>query len=151
MDRSWHVDIMRTTSTTVNQHLGQKAEIIMTLTLDENRAAYQIRSYQPGQIQINDKIYQHSVIVAPHVLIEHWQPSTIMELKASDLNSILNLKPTILIIGTGEKLTFPPIGVYGDLINQGIGVEIMDTRAACRTYNALTSEDRNVVAALLIK
>lgn len=123
----------------------------MTLTLDENRATYQIRAYQPGQIQINDKIYQNSVIIAPHTLIEHWQPITLTELKASDLATVLTMKPAILLIGTGEKLIFPPAEVYGDLINQHIGVEIMDTRAACRTFNALTSEDRNVVAALLIK
>lgn len=123
----------------------------MTLTLDENRATYQIRAYQPGQIQINDKFYHHSVIIAPHTLIDHWQPNRITELLHDHLAVILTLKPAILLIGTGEKLTFPPLEIYGDLINNGIGVEIMDTRAACRTYNALTAEDRNVVAALLIQ
>ncbi len=123
----------------------------MPLTLDENSANYQIRSYQPGQIQINDKIYPQSVIVAPRTLIPHWQPDTITELSPEHLTIILTLKPAILLIGTGEKLTFPPIEIYGDLINHGIGVEIMDTRAACRTYNALSAEDRNVVAALLIR
>lgn len=123
----------------------------MSLTLDENSANYQIRSYQPGQLQINDKFYQHSIIIAPHTLIDHWQPNTITELRQDHLTTILTLKPSILLIGTGEKLSFPPIEIYGDLINHGIGVEIMDTRAACRTYNALTAENRNVVAALLIK
>lgn len=123
----------------------------MPLTLDENSANYQIRAYQPGQLQINDKLYQQSVIIAPNTLIDHWQPHTIAELSAEHLAIILTLKPAILLIGTGEKLIFPPVELYGDLINHGIGVEIMDTRAACRTYNALTAEDRNVVAALLIK
>lgn len=123
----------------------------MPLTLDENSASYQIRAYQPGQIQINDKLYQQSVIIAPHHLIDHWQPHTITELLPEHLTPILSLKPAIVLIGTGEKLIFPPVEIYGELINHGIGVEVMDTRAACRTYNALTSEDRNVVAALLIK
>ena len=123
----------------------------MPLTLDENSASYQIRAYQPGQIQVNDTIYEHSIIIAPYTLIDHWQPNNITELTKDHLETILSLKPAILLIGTGEKLSFPPIEIYGDLINHGIGVEVMDTRAACRTYNALTSEDRNVVAALLIR
>ena len=122
----------------------------MPLTLDENNANYQIRAYQPGRIQINEKFYQQSIIVTPRTLIEHWPPHCIEELRPDHFNEILFLKPTILLIGTGEKLIFPPLEIYGDLINHGIGVEIMDTRAACRTYNALTAEDRNVIAALLI-
>jgi uncharacterized protein len=122
----------------------------MPLTLDENSAKYQIRAYRPGQIQINDKLSEQSIIIAPQALIEDWEPKSITELSADHLTAILTLKPAILLIGTGEKLTFPSIEIYGDLINHGIGVEIMDTRAACRTYNALTAEDRNVVAALII-
>ena len=64
---------------------------------------------------------------------------------------ILDFEPEILLIGTGDQLTFPLLEIYGDLINAGIGVEIMDTHAACRTYNALTSENRNVAAALIIR
>lgn len=123
----------------------------MSLTLDENNAIYQIRAYQPGQIQINERIYNNSIIIAPEKLIEHWQPQNINALRSQDLTMIIDLHPAILIIGTGEQLRFPSIEVYGDLINHGIGVEIMDTRAACRTYNALTAENRDVMAALIIK
>lgn len=120
----------------------------MSLTLDENQANYQIRSYQPGQIQINDRIYTNSIIIAPNKLIDNWRPQTIDELHQEDLNIIIEMHPVILLIGTGSTLQFPKIETYGELINLGIGVEIMDTRAACRTYNVLTSEDRNVIAAL---
>lgn len=123
----------------------------MPLSLDENRAVYQIRAYQPGQIQINDRIYNNSIIIGPETLIDHWQPQSINELKQEYLALFIELRPAILIIGTGGKLQFPPLDVYGDLINHGIGVEIMDTRAACRTYNALTAENRQVMAALIIK
>lgn len=122
----------------------------MSLTLDENHAAFQIRSYQPGQIQVNDQFYTNSIIIRPTQLIDHWSPNTLSELSAFHLNVILDLHPAVFILGTGTTLTFPPIEVYGNLINHGIGVEIMDTRAACRTYNALASEDRNVIAALII-
>lgn len=123
----------------------------MPLTLDENHATYQIRAYQPGSIQINDTIFQHSVIVAPHVLIEPWEPQTFAELQAKDFQQIIALEPAILLIGTGATLQFPDIKLYGELINHRIGVEMMNTHAACRTYNALTAEERNVVAALIIR
>ncbi|MHB1947099.1 MAG: Mth938-like domain-containing protein [Gammaproteobacteria bacterium] len=123
----------------------------MTLSLDENSANYQIRAYKPGMIKVNDQTLTHSIIISSDKLIENWPPQHISELKSVHMNPISDLKPTILLIGTGEKLQFPPLEVYGDLINQGVGVEIMDTSAACRTYIALSAEGRNVVAALIIK
>lgn len=121
------------------------------LTLDENNAHYQIRAYKPGYIQVNEQIFTHSIIVAPDKLIEKWAPQRISELKREHLDIMLTLRPTILLIGTGATLQFPDIELYGDLMNQGIGVEIMDTGAASRTYNALTSEGRSVIAALIIQ
>jgi uncharacterized protein len=123
----------------------------MPLMLDENQAAYQIHAYKPGFIQVNQETLTHSVIISPTKLITDWPPQTLAELLAEDLRIILTLKPTILLIGTGATLTFPAVELYGELLNQGIGVEIMDTSAACRTYNALTAESRNVIAALIIK
>lgn len=122
----------------------------MSLTLDENNATYQIRSYQPGRIQINDRLFHTSVIIAPEKLIEFWRPQKISDLLVSDFSIILTLRPAILLLGTGEKLQFPPISMYGELVNQGIGVEVMDTHAACCTYNALSAEGRDIVAALII-
>lgn len=122
-----------------------------SLTLDENNAAYQIRAYKPGFIQVNETTYTQSLIISANQLITDWTPQSLGELTAEHLRKILPLKPGILLIGTGETLNFPALELYGDLMNQGIGVEIMDTSAACRTYNVLTAEDRNVVAALIIK
>jgi len=121
------------------------------LDLDSNTAGYQIRAYKPGFIQINDKILTTSIIIAPTRLIENWAPQTLAELTAAALAEAVVWKPTILLLGTGSHLQFPAIEIYGDIINQGIGIEIMDTSAACRTYNALVAEDRNVVAALIIR
>ncbi len=121
-----------------------------TLNLDSNQAKYQIRSFKPGQIQINDTILTSSVIVSPDVLIEKWPPQSIHALTADSLAHIPELKPDILLIGTGSQLVFIKTEIYGALINLGIGVEIMDTSAACRTFNALSAENRNVVAALIL-
>jgi uncharacterized protein len=123
----------------------------MSLTLDENHATYQIRAFKPGFIQVNQQTYTRSLIVAPEKLIENWSPQHISELTRDDVFALTQLHPAILIIGTGENLQFPAIELYGDLINEGIGVEIMDTSAACRTYNILTAENRNVIAALIIR
>ena len=122
-----------------------------TLVLDENQSHYQIRAFKPGMIQINDVIFTHSLIISPNQLINDWPPQLITELSSKNLNIIQSLKPDILLIGTGQKLEFIPIEIYGDLINHGIGIEIMNTSAACRTYNALAAEERNVVAALIIQ
>ena len=123
----------------------------MSLNLDENSAAYQIRAYQPGLIQINDQTFTGSIIITPEQLISPWSPQSIDELSREDLTAVIALRPTILLIGTGHTLQFPDLKIYGDLINYGIGVEIMDTHAACRTYNVLTAEGRSVAAALIIK
>lgn len=121
-----------------------------TLDLDNNQAKYQIRSYAPGMIQINDKKYTHSLIVSADQLIETWSPQSVAEITAESLEPIVALKPNVLLIGTGGSHVFLSIEIYGELMNQGIGVEIMDTSAACRTFNALTAENRDVVAALII-
>ena len=123
----------------------------MSLTLDDNQSTYQIRAFKPGFIQINERVFTQSIIVTPNTLIENWVPQHISELTREHLKMITDLHPAVLIIGTGEVLQFPEIELYGDLINEGIGVEIMDTSAACRTYNVLTAENRNVVAALIIR
>lgn len=122
-----------------------------SLSLDDNSSLYQIRAYKPGTIQINDTILHHSLIIAPQQLIENWPPQTIAELSADALAVVIPHKPDILLIGTGSVMTLLAVELYGDLINHGIGVEIMDTSAACRTFNALSAEGRNVMAALIIR
>ncbi len=121
-----------------------------SFSLDNNQANYQIRGFKPGQIQINDKILNQSLILSAQQLIENWPPTQAAEITREALAPAVALKPTILLIGTGKTQQFIPLEIYGELLNQGIGVEVMDTAAACRTYNALTSENRDVVAALIL-
>lgn len=122
-----------------------------SLTRDDNQAAYQIRSFVPGTIQVNDKIITHNLIISAEQLIENWAPQTAAEISKESLEAIAALAPEILIIGTGETQVFIPLAVYGDFLNQKIGVEIMSTSAACRTFNVLTAENRRVVAALILR
>jgi uncharacterized protein len=122
----------------------------MPLTLDDNDATYQIRGYAEHRLRINQDIFTQSVIISPNTLITDWPPQSIRELKPEHLLLIKEWKPAILLIGTGATLEFPPLEVYGELINQGIGVEIMNTSSACHTYNALSAEGRSIAAALMV-
>jgi len=109
-----------------------------------------ISAYAPGEITINEQVIRTSVIVTPTQLITDWLPEHFEELDATHLSRLEELTPEIIVIGTGETLRFPDPRHTAGFLTQGIGVEVMDTNAACRTYNVLRSEDRNVVAVLLL-
>jgi uncharacterized protein len=83
-------------------------------------------------------------------LIEHWEPGHIDDLRTRHLEPLLQLQPELVLIGTGKTLRFPSVEHYACLIQQNIGVEIMDSAAACRTYNILLGEGRNVVAGIIL-
>lgn len=109
-----------------------------------------IRAYAPGRINVSDELFTRSFIVAPDRLIPDWPPQRFEELTAEHLEAALALEPEILIVGTGATQRFLAGELLAKVSAKGIGVEMMDTAAACRTYNILLSEDRKVVAALLM-
>ena len=109
-----------------------------------------IRAYAPGRINVSDELLTRSFIVAPDQVIADWPPQRFEELTAAHLDAALALEPEILIIGTGATQRFLPGELLAKLAAKGIGLETMDTAAACRTYNILLSEDRKVVAAILM-
>ena len=116
---------------------------------DQNTSHYQILAFKPGFLQVNQTVYTQSIILTPSALYD-WAVTTIDELSIVSLQKIIDIKPALLLIGTGETLIFPDMATYGPLINEGIGVEIMNTAAACRTFSALSAENRNVAAALIV-
>lgn len=110
-----------------------------------------IRSYQAGCIIETDAgSYSSSLIITPKQVMP-WRPMKLSDLTAADLYTLLDFTPKIILLGTGQSLQFPPIELWRDVIEKNIGYEIMDTAAACRTYNVLMSENRAVVAGLLIR
>ncbi|MEN8213188.1 MAG: Mth938-like domain-containing protein [Pseudomonadota bacterium] len=108
-----------------------------------------INAYQPGEIRVNGMRYQHSVIVTPKTCMQ-WQIERIEELQAEHLAIIQQQKPDILLLGTGERQQFPPTEHYAGLLSAGIGVEIMHSAAAARTFNLLLDEERDVMAAIIV-
>ncbi len=121
----------------------------MKLVLEPGASAHSIGAYGPGYIVINQKRTSHSVVVTPEVILP-WQPEFFDDLLAEHFSHEEILSTGILIIGTGLRQQFPDTPLIKGLIERNIGIEIMDTAAACRTYNILLAEGRNVTAALLM-
>jgi uncharacterized protein len=124
----------------------------MEFSLDTGKGLYHIRAFEPGQIRVNDTLFTRSIVISPMELIDHWPPQSIKDLQSEHLHCLLEFspEPEVILIGTGNHLIFPNPSLLAVLYQHQIGVEIMDTRAACRTYNVLMSEGRKVAAALLI-
>ena len=121
----------------------------MIIQQDSNSADFQIQSYEAGQICVNKVIYKTSLIIRPKELLT-WEPSHFAQLKADHFKPILDNPPNIVLLGTGAKLIIPDMSLFAELWEKGIGVEWMDSRAACLTYAALSAEGRSIAACILI-
>lgn len=122
----------------------------MKFHLDAPAGVHLVRGYGPGQLRIGDRSYATSVIVTAQTLIEPWRPTNVAEVTAADLEPLLGLAPEVVLLGTGARQQFPDFTVLRLLQEQRIGVEVMDTSAACRTFNVLVAEGRPVAAALIV-
>jgi len=91
-----------------------------------------------------------SLILTGQQLITDWEPNRLDELTAAHLDAVLNLEPELILLGTGARQQFPAMDIMLPLHRARIGVEVMDTAAACRTFNILVAEGRHVVAALMM-
>jgi uncharacterized protein len=113
-------------------------------------SGHRIRSYEPGRIRIDDNTYDHSLIVTQDQLVADWPPQSLDELESRHLQAIFDLKPEVIILGSGARQRFPERGLLQEIMKSGIGVEVMETGAACRTYNILMAEGRRVAAAIFL-
>jgi uncharacterized protein len=121
----------------------------MRFTQDSALSLNLIRGYGGGELRINSASYRGAVILSASNLIHEPTVSTLTELLGFDSGRIFALDPEVLLVGTGERQVFPDAAFSVPYLKKGVGVEIMDTGAACRTYNVLVSEQRRVVALLL--
>ena len=106
--------------------------------------------YGAGYIAINDQRFAHPVLVSPEGEVERWDADSFEALTPAHFEALLGRKPEIVLLGTGDTLRFPRPDVIRPLAQARVGFEAMDTKAACRTYNILMSEGRQVLAAILI-
>jgi len=109
-----------------------------------------IRSFTDSTIEVNNKAYSNSLVVSNNLLIDDWGIKHIDEMSLKNWQDLLQHKPEVILMGTGKSLVFPHPSSYAPAIEQGIGVEFMDSGAACRTYNVLVSEDRFVIAGIIL-
>ncbi len=117
--------------------------------LDGN--GYMVTAYNAAGVSVNGKHFTQSLIISAGHLQQNWPLRSISQLNASHIDQLSETQPEMVILGTGNKLIFPAIEIYAALIQQNIGIEFMDTYAACRTYNILTGEGRNIVAGIIIE
>ena len=122
----------------------------MQISLDPGSATHRIVEYGPGFILINEQRVESSLILMPEQLVRDWPPQEFDDLRDAHLETVARLKPELVVLGTGERQRFPDSTVLRPLMETGIGFEVMDTTAACRTYNILMAEGRGVAAALLM-
>ena len=133
-----------------DQLISCKWRLILKLHLSKPVEKNIFSGYGSGYVVVNNKKYENSMITMPDKIIEDWQASTVEKLTEEHFKLLIPYEPEIILLGTGATLRFPSPLVTKNLLESKIGFEVMDTNAACRTYNILMAEGRNVAAALLI-
>ncbi|NSL54371.1 Mth938-like domain-containing protein [Uliginosibacterium aquaticum] len=109
-----------------------------------------VDAHDPQSITVRGVAWSHSLLITPDG-VQAWAVAGFAALDAASLAAACALQPAVLLIGTGVRQRFPAPAVLRPLIEARIGFEIMDTGAACRTYNLLASEGRRVAAALILE
>jgi len=123
----------------------------LKLHLESATAQNTFTGYGDGYVLVNGERIDKSVVVLPERILADWPASRFADLKAEHLAALTGLDREIILLGTGTKLRFPRPEIIAPLVRAGIGIEVMDLQAACRTYNILMREGRRVAAALLIE
>jgi uncharacterized protein len=108
-----------------------------------------ISRHEPGAVWVNNQRFEGSLLVPWKGQVRSWSATSHGTLAATHFDEVLALKPELVIFGSGARLRFISAALYRSLIEARIGLETMDSAAACRTYNVLAAEGRSVVAALL--
>jgi uncharacterized protein len=121
----------------------------MDLSLQTPGNHLYIRSVSAAGVQVADRLLTGALILSAAELRTDWGISHCRELSEESLGPVFALQPEIVLLGTGAAQVFPPPELMMCFHRRGIGVEVMTTAAACRTFNLLVADRRNVVAALL--
>jgi uncharacterized protein len=122
----------------------------MRFTQDAGSTRNLIRSYAPGELKINDDTFHRAVIVGPSSITPGPPVSDAADLTAAHADAIVALAPELVLLGTGARQVFPPAEFAARFLRARIGFEVMDSGAACRTFNVLAAEQRQILALLLL-
>lgn len=121
-------------------HLKFTRELPGTLT---------IRSVSADGVRIGDQIWPETIALTPEKIIDSWIQKPLAELKDDDFSALLEHEPELVLLGTGVSNEFPPRDLMFAFARRGVGLEVMDTAAAARTFNVLAGEGRRVAAVLI--
>ena len=122
----------------------------MRFTEDSASGINVIRAYGSGELRVNEHVYRGAVILSAATIIADANVHNLDALIAMDVSRTLALEPELVLLGTGARQIFPAPSFGAQFLRAGIGFEVMDTSAACRTFNVLVGEQRRVAAILLL-
>ena len=105
----------------------------------------------PGFVRLGIVDYRENIVVTPEKIVSGWAPGGFDALATDDFAVLAAMKPELALLGTGATIRFPHPRLTRALTDARIGLEVMDTPAACRTFNILAAEGRRVVAGILIE
>ena len=123
----------------------------MKLSQESSPTTNTITAHGDGYVDVNLRRHTTSVVIEPEGPVREWPVTHFDQLTAENFAELGANAPEVVVFGTGAKLRFPHPRLTAPLMARGIGVEAMDSGAACRTYNILMQEDRRVVAVILIE
>jgi uncharacterized protein len=121
----------------------------MRFTEESSSGINLIRAYRAGEVRINEAAHRGAVIVSATTVSAEPDVHDLDQLLALPPTRILALEPELVLLGTGQRQIFPPAAYAAHFLRMSVGFEVMDTGAACRTFNVLVAEQRRVVALLL--
>jgi uncharacterized protein len=113
-------------------------------------AANVVTGMGPDWVRVGQTEYRENIVLLPDAVLTGWAPRGFDALAEADYASLLAHAPEMVLLGTGPAQRFPHPRLLRSLAAARVGVEVMDTRAACRTFNILVAEDRRVAAALIV-
>ena len=122
----------------------------MKLHLAHNAGLLTFSSHGPGYVSVNGTRYEGSVLVSGREIETNWAPNGFEGLDAAQFERLGSMGAEIVLFGSGDRQRFPRPELLKALIAKGIGLEVMDTQAACRTYNILVAEGRHVACGVII-
>ena len=123
----------------------------MKLHLAQNAGLLTFSSHGPGYVSVNGTRYEGSVLVCGRDIVTDWAPNGFDGLDAAQFERLGNMDAEIVLFGSGDRQRFPRPELLKALIEKGIGLEVMDTKAACRTYNILVAEGRHVACGVIVE
>ena len=122
----------------------------MKLHLAHNAGLLAFSSHGPGYVSVNGTQHTGSVLVCGNQIVTDWAPGGFDGLDAAQFERLAGMGAEIVLFGSGDRQRFPNPALLKPLFAKGIGLEVMDTKAACRTYNILVAEGRQVACGVLI-